>query len=347
MVKRMAAAEDHVESEGAHPVEREAVLEDPQHQRADEGADDSVPEPPVRSVPPITAEAMAMNMISDPPASGSIEPMRNASMTPAKPAEHAAQHEIADLDAAHFNADFRRGDEIAAGGDGVKPEPSAVEHELQHDRDRQRPGEPRPWRAPESRREDCARLRLDGKPAGDRQGQAIDEKHRAERGDESRHAEKGGDRPVDESDHSGRRQSEDHRRARRDPVRNQEMHDEGDERIDHPHGQIEFAADQHHDFARGNDRGRRSEVDKVLDVGDGEKSRIGRLEINREQDAGEQDARLTPAQHDIARPAQPTRLRRIKAMRVGVAAVPLRYVLHRRSPSSGGDRAGPRDDLFG
>ena len=168
---------------------------------------------------------------------------------------------------------------------------------------------------------------VDWKAAGDRQGQAIDEEHGAERGDESRHAEKGGDRPVDESDHAGRRQSEDHRRASRNPVRNQEMHDEGDERIDHPHGQIELAADQHHDLAGRDDCGRRREVDQVLDVGEGEKGRIGRLEIDSEQDAGEQDARLAPSQHDTARPTQQTRARRVMPTRVGGAG-PLRNVLH-------------------
>ncbi len=45
----------------------------------------TVPSPPVSSVPPITAEAMAENMISVPPESGSIEPMRKASRMPAKP----------------------------------------------------------------------------------------------------------------------------------------------------------------------------------------------------------------------------------------------------------------------
>ncbi len=44
-----------------------------------------VPAPPAIAVPPITPEATPRNMMFDPPASGSVEPMRNASSSPAKP----------------------------------------------------------------------------------------------------------------------------------------------------------------------------------------------------------------------------------------------------------------------
>ena len=85
-----------------------------------------VPEPPVSRVPPITAAAMAAKVISDPPARGSIDPMRNASMTPAKPAKNAAQHEIAHLDAGTLIPTSFCGDEIPARCDCVQSETGAV-----------------------------------------------------------------------------------------------------------------------------------------------------------------------------------------------------------------------------
>ena len=58
----------------------------------------TVPSPPVSSVPPITAEAMAANMISVPPDKridrADAEGVENAG----EAAEHAAEHEIAGLD---------------------------------------------------------------------------------------------------------------------------------------------------------------------------------------------------------------------------------------------------------
>ena len=78
-----------------------------------------VPEPPVSSVPPMTEDAMAMNMISVPPASGSIEPMRNVSRIPAKSSQDTTNDEIPHLYATDLDAHLSGTKGVTSGGDRV------------------------------------------------------------------------------------------------------------------------------------------------------------------------------------------------------------------------------------
>ncbi len=65
--------------------------------RAPRKAPITVPEPPASAVPPMTAAATPRNIRSEPPASGSIESTRIASLMPAKPAKTAASMKLPTL----------------------------------------------------------------------------------------------------------------------------------------------------------------------------------------------------------------------------------------------------------
>src|SRR5207344_551051 len=56
-------------------------------------------------------------------------------------AEHAAEHEVADLDPADVDAALPRAEQVAAGCDRVDPPPRPDEHDLEDDYDEQRPPE--------------------------------------------------------------------------------------------------------------------------------------------------------------------------------------------------------------
>ena len=81
----------------------------------------------------MTAEAMAINMISVPPASGSIEPMRKAVQHPGKTAQNTANDEISDLDEAGLDAHLRGANEVTAGGNRVHSPTCLDQHELENE----------------------------------------------------------------------------------------------------------------------------------------------------------------------------------------------------------------------
>jgi hypothetical protein len=84
----------------------------------------------------MTADAIAINIISVPPARGSIDPMRKQSNMPAK---NAANNEISNLDETGPDAYFRGSYEVAAGGNRVHAPACFDERKLENDRDACRP----------------------------------------------------------------------------------------------------------------------------------------------------------------------------------------------------------------
>ena len=121
-----------------------------------------------------------------------------------------------------------------------------------------------------------------------------------ERRDEGRQPEQRGDGAVDQPDDAGGEQADDHREPDRQAGCRSEIHHERRQRVDHADGQVQFAAHEHEHLAGGDDGGGRGELDEVAEIGPGEEGGAGELEIDHQQDAGDQDAGLAVAQQRIS-----------------------------------------------
>ena len=92
----------------------------------------TVPEPPASAVPPMTAAAMAVNVIRvPPPMLGSIELIRNASRMPANAPSTLAIMKLPILIRLRPDAGLGGAEQVAADRDGVQAPPGPGEHDVE------------------------------------------------------------------------------------------------------------------------------------------------------------------------------------------------------------------------
>src|SRR4051812_34892893 len=132
-------AEDEVEVVGADALQRQAVAQDAEEQRTEQGTDDRAlpareqratddggrdgPEHRLRGTCRVRRDGARPRRLQDPDEAG----------------QHRAQDEVADHDPADLDARLGGAVTVATDGDGVHPPAAAGEHHVHHHHDQQRP----------------------------------------------------------------------------------------------------------------------------------------------------------------------------------------------------------------
>ena len=204
--------DDQVEVECADAEDREADVQDGEHADAEEAADDRArPAHQRRAADDRCRDGEEHDVRAALQRQDRRDPSRVQDSREA--AEHAAEHEVADLDPADVDAALSRADRVAARRDRVEAPARPDEHDLQHHHGEQRPPELRvePERiAAEDLPERVAARRLHLEAVQGPQVDPVQEEQHAERRDERGHAEVGRDQPVRETDGRGGQEAEDH-----------------------------------------------------------------------------------------------------------------------------------------
>ena len=255
--------QDGREHECVGADQRQPVLQQPQHDRADQPAQDS-------------AGAAGQRRAADHPGGDREEHQRGparlwidrgdavALQDAGEAREQAHDDEVADLEPVHVDAGLAGAERVGAGGDGVQPPARVAQHDVHDRHHQQRPDDLAIAPVAEERGKPFATRRRDRGAARQRERQAVQQEHGAERGHERRHPQQHRDQAVDQPDQARRQQRQQQRGEYRDAGADREMHHERRESEGHAGGQVDLAADHQHGLATGDDGPGRDELGQVL-----------------------------------------------------------------------------------
>src|SRR3984957_7869111 len=221
---------------------------------------------------------------------------------PGERPERAAHHEVADFDPVDLDARFPRAEQVAAHRDRVQAPPGPGQQDVEEQDEDAGPDDLRPRLAAEPAA-DAHRLsrQVDLLRRGDRQRVAVHQVAGAERGDQRRDAEHGGDHAVDQPDHGAHHHRNHDGQDGREAGVDEEVHDERREGPDEPDRQVDLATDHHQDQADADDHIRAHVLGNVDEAAVAEEVRgAGRPEVDEQDHGDRRDAGLTLIQEDRA-----------------------------------------------
>ncbi|CAM2160694.1 hypothetical protein PT2222_80278 [Paraburkholderia tropica] len=285
-------AQDDVERERVDADEREAVVQNAEHRRADQAAHDRARAARERCAADHGRrhgeehDLVAARLRIDRGDAKAFEDAREAR-------EHGGQHEVAEPQPVHADAGLARADGIRARRLRMQT-PARVPQQHVHDEgERDRPEDFAVAPRAHEVREPGRPRRGGGRAARHGQRDAVNEEQRAERGDERGQAQPHRHRAVHEADHGGGHEPGDHGEPHGRTRVVREHHHERREREHHARREIDVAADHQHDFAERDDRHWRDELREVDEARVGEQEVVVReFEPGGQQHGHEQDAQL-------------------------------------------------------